>query len=68
MAEPTDSRLMRPAAVNGGRGQLLSATGQNQTAGRGGAVADGMIAVSTCCNAILDASENKWFPGVEPLL
>ena len=30
-------------------------------------VADGMSAVSTHCDAILDASEKKWLPGVEPL-
>ena len=31
-------------------------------------VEDGMIAVSTRCNTVLDASENKGLPGVEPLL
>ena len=30
-------------------------------------IMDGMSVVSTCCDAVLDASEKKWFPGVEPL-
>ena len=50
-----------------GRGQLTNSIGQIQEAGRGKEVVDGMSVVSTCCDAILDAPEKKWFPGVEPL-
>ena len=51
-----------------GRGQLTNSIGQIQAAGRGGGeVVDGMSVVSTQCDAVLDASEKKWFPGVEPL-
>ena len=34
---------------------------------RGEEVVDGMSVVGTHCDAVLDASEKKWFPGVEPL-
>ena len=35
MVEPTDGRLMHPAPIDWGRGQLSSATGECHAAGRG---------------------------------
>ena len=52
-----------------GRGHnYLVQRGKFKQLGGGKEVTDGIIAVSTHCNAILDALEKKWFPGVQPLL
>ena len=62
-----DGRPTRPALSEGVRTTIKFNVAKSSSWEGGKEITDGMSVVSTHCDAILDASEKKWFPGVEPL-